>query len=411
MNTPIYDFLNSYTAEKFIRCHTPGHKGLSFPHDITEIEGSDSLFESTGIIARSEDNAAGLFGAAKTLYSCSGSTLAVQTMLALIKTSTDKNRIAAYRYCHRSFVSASALLGFEVDWFNNINEIKTAINDKTAAVFVTSINYLGEMFDIKTAAKICKRKNIPLLTDNAHGAYLVLTEEHPIKLGAAMSADSAHKTLPALTGAAYLHINDHQYIQDAKSMMALFGTSSPSYLILESLDLCNKHIYEDNIKSFGLVKKLKQEIGFPLRESDALRITVNARDIGYTGFELAQKLRENKVECEYADENCTVLLFSTITTRQETEAVKAAFAKTKLKKAIPPVIYPVLKPKKAVSIREAVFSCRGELCSPDKAVNKICAEIIAPCPPGVPIIMPGEIIGREEAQALELFNIEKIKVI
>jgi arginine/lysine/ornithine decarboxylase len=401
IKTPIHDFLKNYTESNITRCHMPGHKGLFFPHDITEIEGAVS------IITESERIAAKLFGAKKTLYSCSGSTLAIQAMLSLIKTSGGK-LLAAYRNSHRSFVSACALLNLDVNWFYG-----DEINFNADAVFVTNINYYGEISDIKSIAEKCGKT--PLLVDNAHGAYLALTGEHPVKY-AAMTADSAHKTLPALTGAAYLHINDERFIAGAEAALALFGSTSPSYLILESLDLCNKHICMGRKNAFELVGKLKQslsDIGFALRKSDWLRITVNARESGYSGMELAAELRKNKVECEYADENCTVLLFSTVTCEAQTKSVQAAFREIKPKFPLEPVIYPLLKPEKAMSIREAVFA-PDDKCAVlpiGEAAMRICAEIIAPCPPGVPVVMPGEIICKEAAELLENFGVEKIRIL
>jgi arginine/lysine/ornithine decarboxylase len=109
IETPIHDFLVQYNENEFTRCHTPGHKGLISPHDITEIHGA------VDIITESERIAAKLFGAKKTLFSCSGSTLAIQAMLALVKMAGGK-RIAAFRDVHRSFVSACALLDIDVEW-------------------------------------------------------------------------------------------------------------------------------------------------------------------------------------------------------------------------------------------------------------------------------------------------------
>jgi arginine/lysine/ornithine decarboxylase len=407
IDTPIHDFLKSYSQSNFTRCHMPGHKGHGFSRDITEIEGADSLYEAAGIIAESERIAAKLFGAKKTLYSCSGSTLAIQAMLTLLKPQGG-HTVAAFRNVHRSFVSACALLDFEVDWI--YDEFPSVIN--ADAMFVNSIDYYGNMRDIKKFAEICGET--PLLVDNAHGAYLTLLGAHPITQGASMCADSAHKTLPALTGAAYLHISDERFIKgrNAEAAMALFGTTSPSYLILESLDLCNRHIAEGKTEAFEFVEALKRNLvqaGFPLRESDALRITVNAREYGYTGFEFSAELRKNKVECEYADENCTVLLFSTITSESETNAVFAACKKIEKKIPLKPVNYPVLKPEKAVSIREALFAETCVSLSLAEAAGKVCAEICAPCPPGVPLIMPGEIISTEAVELLKGFGVDRIK--
>ncbi|MCL2076872.1 MAG: aminotransferase class V-fold PLP-dependent enzyme [Oscillospiraceae bacterium] len=436
IKTPIHDFLTNYSRKNLTRCHTPGLKGrgvLNPAHDITEINGADSLYagisENTGIIAESERFAAALFGAKKTLYSCSGGTLAIQAMLTILKTASRKNKVIAFRYAHRSFVSTAALLGFEVDWIYPgeflsaaliPEEIKQAVTPDTAAVFVNGLDYYGGTCDIESIAKVCKQSEIPLLTDNAHGAYSVLTGNHPISLGAAMSADSAHKTLPALTGAAYLHIGTQKFAQNTKAATALFGTSSPSYLILESLDLCNKHIAGEKSKSkteaFGLVANLKQNLlstGFELHQSDSLRITVNARACGFTGIELAAALRENRVECEYADKNYTVLLFSTITDGRETEAVRTAFNKIHKKAPLKPLTFLVVKPKQEMNMRDALFTPDSDCAflQPRQAKGKICAEITAPCPPGIPVIMPGELIGEAETEILENFGVEKIRVL
>jgi arginine/lysine/ornithine decarboxylase len=401
IETPIHDFLVQYCEKNFTRCHTPGHKGRISPHDITEIEGA------VNIIAESERTAARLFGAKRTLYSCSGSTLAIQAMLSLIKISGGE-RIAAFRGTHRSFVSACALLDIDVEW---VLSHEFLCKKNADAVFITSIDYYGNVSDIKRIAEACGK--IPLLVDNAHGAYLTLLGRHPITQGAAMCADSAHKTLPALTGAAYLHISDERFISGAEAAINLFGTSSPSYLILESLDLCNKHIAESKTKAFRLVESLKHELiqlGYSVRESDPLRITLNAREYGYSGRELAAELRKNKTECEYADENCTVLLFSAVTSEADTKAVQAAFEKIKNKKPLEPVKYPLLKPEKAMSLREAVFAQDCAIVSTEAAVGKVCAEIIAPCPPGVPVIMPGEIINTEAVELLKGFGVNRIKI-
>jgi arginine/lysine/ornithine decarboxylase len=401
IETPIHDFLVQYNENEFTRCHTPGHKGLISPHDITEIHGA------VDIITESERIAAKLFGAKKTLFSCSGSTLAIQAMLALVKMAGGK-RIAAFRDVHRSFVSACALLDIDVEW---VLSHEFLCKKKPDAVFVTSIDYCGNMRDIRSIAEACGE--IPLLVDNAHGAYLTLLGEHPITKGAAMCADSAHKTLPALTGAAYLHINDERFIQNAGVAVNLFGTSSPSYLILESLDLCNRHIAGGKTKVFGLVSNLKHgliQLGYSLGGSDPLRITINARDYGYSGIELAAELRKNKTECEYADENCTVLLFSTITGEAETEKVQAALNKIERKEPLKAIKNPIKIPEKAMSIRDALFARSHKIIPVEAADMQICAEITAPCPPGVPVIMPGEIINTEAVELLKGFGVDRIKI-
>ncbi len=127
MNTPIHDFLKNYAESGTLRCHMPGGKGEISPFDITEIDGADSLFECGGIIYESEKNAAYLFGAGSTLYSCGGSTLAIQGMLAALRETTDKSTVAAGRYYHKSLINSCILLGFDVKFVYNDEYLGTVI--------------------------------------------------------------------------------------------------------------------------------------------------------------------------------------------------------------------------------------------------------------------------------------------
>ena len=166
ISTPIHDFLKAYSAENPVRCHMPGSKRNDF--DITEIEGADSLYESTGIIRSSEENAARLFGSGATLFSCGGSTLAIQTMLAAAKAAyPNKTRVAASRFCHRSLVSACTLLGLEIDWilpqsFLSCNvTVKAAeekITDRTLCLFVQIVDYYGGECVIGDLSLLCRAK-------------------------------------------------------------------------------------------------------------------------------------------------------------------------------------------------------------------------------------------------------------
>lgn len=426
MNTPIHDFLEKYAEKCILRCHMPGAKGLEYPYDITEIDGADSLFESSGIILQSEENAAKLFGAQKTLYSCGGSTLAIQTMLALVKASGNgKSRIIAPRFSHKSIVSACALLGLEIDWIYTDEylscvvkpeSIEEKINTKTLAVIVSGTDYYGGKSDIKAISTVCKKHNLPLLVDNAHGAYQVFTDDNPLSQGASMVAESAHKTLPCITGGAYLHIAEKRFIPRSKELMAAFGSSSPSYLILDSLDLCNQHIASEKnraLKAFTDIAELKTrlvKLGFTLRESDEVRIVINARKCGYSGFEFADALRKSGLECELADENYVVLLFSTVTSEHELEHVYSVFEAVEIKPALEAEALTIEPLKSAMSIREAFFASHC-IIPTENAVGKICGSIVAPCPPCVPLVMPGEFISKSACETLQRYQILSLGVV
>jgi len=425
METPIHDFLKNYAACGIARLHMPGGKGLVYPHDITEINGADVLYESEGIIRASENNAASLFGAAASCYSCGGATLAIQSMLAAARVVTGKHSTAAGRCSHRSLISSAVLLGMNVNWIYpdefpcgtvTPEAVETAVDNDTAAVFVTSVDYLGGECDISAIAEVCRRRGVMLLVDNAHGAYKVFTGDHPIKLGADMTADSAHKTLPAITGTAYVHLADAGMREEIKSAMAMFGSSSPSYLMLESLDLCNRYIAErreDALTAVRRVRELKNELAeekLPLRESDDMRITMDANALGYTGAEYADILRRNGVECEMGGERYTVLLFSAV--QPAADIVRTAEAIRKIPRRTPtaPRNIPVIISETVMSPREA-YLARTRITPTELSVGRICADIKSPCPPCVPVVMPGERITRDTAEIMKRYGISELKTI
>lgn len=266
MNTPIYDFVSKYINDDITRLHMPGHKGkgpLGFEKmDITEVFGADALYQASGIIKESEDNAAHLFDSYKTFYSTEGSSHLIRTMLFLASRGKTDGYILAARNAHSAFASACALIDLEVRWIEcedsylscnltpeKLEKALTCVDKAPFCVYVTSPDYLGNMLDIRGLSQVCHKHGTLLLVDNAHGAYLRFLEKskHPINLGADMCCDSAHKTLAALTGGAYLHIskNAAQFADGAKDALALFASTSPSYLTLCSLDKLNAYLATD----------------------------------------------------------------------------------------------------------------------------------------------------------------------
>ena len=231
MNTPVCDFCRNYAESDALRLHMPGHKGVPLtglePLDLTEIDGADSLFEANGILRESEENASRLFGA-HSFYSTEGSSLCIRAMLQLVcqyaRGKGTRPRVLAGRNAHKTFLSAAALLDFSVEWLYSISmssylsvvftpaelENKFKNCEKLPHVlYLTDPDYLGNKLDVKKIAEICKKYGVLLIIDNAHGAYLKFLpqSEHPVDSGADMCCDSAHKTLPSLTGGAYIHIS------------------------------------------------------------------------------------------------------------------------------------------------------------------------------------------------------------
>ncbi len=440
MNTPIYDFLIRYTEQNPLRMHMPGHKGRgpggvldpAYALDITEIPGADSLFDAAGIIAESEANAAALYHTAGTFYSTAGSTLCIQAMLTLM--GQENRRVLAVRNVHRAFLTACVLLGLEVEWiFPSYTggilsgtvtpaQIAAALDASPApaCVYVTSPDYLGHCADIGAIAAVCRQHDAPLLVDNAHGAHLGLftPSRHPIALGADLCCDSAHKLLPALTGCAYLHTARPRYAQRAKAAMSLFGSTSPSYLQLASLDLCNAYLAEHGAADLARVtaslSMLRQELAdcWTFYPGEPLHLTLCAAASGMDGRELDKRLREEQIFCEYADRDFVVLLSSCCTTEEELSRLRDALRRIALYRGQPaqPEPFSLPVPEQVCSMRQATLG-DYETLNVEDAEGRICAGIHVPCPPAIPIAVSGERISRECINIFRRYGIPTVNVV
>ena len=439
MKTPICDFLKSYTALNTVRLHMPGHKGHGelCALDITEIPGADSLYSADGIIAESERYAGELFGA-DTFYSAEGSSLSIRAMIYLATLWAEEigrqPLILAGRNAHKSFISGVALLGLRVEWLPSGSEsylssrVDTEYLEKRlsegeapSAVYITSPDYLGFEENIKDISEVCHRHGVMLLVDNAHGAYLKFlpTSRHPIDLGADMCCDSAHKTLPAITGAAYLHISRSApsiFKERAREALSLFGSTSPSYLILSSLDRTNGYIasgYRDVLASFiDRLDSLKSEIislGYTLVGDEPMKLTVYAKPYGYTGEELAECLCQSGIVCDFADPDYTVLMPTPENDESDISRLLAALRGIPRREKIGDTPPRFFTPTVKMSPREAILS--PAVCLPlSECRGRVLATASVSCPPAVPILVPGELIDEAAITAFEYYGIKNLFV-
>ncbi len=446
MDTPIFDFVKKYVSDSPLRLHMPGHKGQSFigseEFDITEITGADSLYCADGIILQSEQNASKLFESARTIYSTEGSSLCVRAMLylACLGNYGSKNRplIAAARNVHKSFIYSAALLDFDVLWLypdeNSLSLCSCVITPdvldkalcqsdvKPCAVYITSPDYLGIMSDIDSLSKVCKKHNVLLLVDNAHGAYTKFLPKnlHPIFLGADICCDSAHKTLPVLTGGAYLHFSGNvtqDILKNAKSAMAMFGSTSPSYLILSSLDKANSYLigtyreklYEFTQKIEALRERLRS-LGFDVLSTEPLKITIKTKPYGYTGIEVGKFLESNSIFIEFCDNDFLVMMFTPETDDNSLEKLYDVLSYLPRKPEILQKAPTISKAQSSLSIREALFSKKKKVPTAD-ALGKILADTNVHCPPAIPIAVCGEKLGKTEIQNLLYYNTKEIFIV
>ncbi|MBE6908762.1 MAG: GNAT family N-acetyltransferase [Ruminococcaceae bacterium] len=445
MNTPICDFVRAYAARGPLRLHMPGHKGVgpigAEPLDITEVPGADVLYAPEGIIAESEANATAVFGSAKTVYSTEGSSLCIRAMLYLAQLYAGSRcrapRILAGRNAHKTFLSAAALLDLDVEWLTSetdgavvsctvtaaeLENRLEAMSEKPVAVYITTPDYLGNRADIAALAAVCHRYGALLLVDNAHGAYLkfMSTSQHPLDLGADLCCDSAHKTLPVLTGGAYLHVSKSapaMLCDEANRAMSLFASTSPSYLILQSLDAVNPLLnsgYVNNVMftsaAVGSLRAQLRGVGWTTVGDEPLKLTLATKPRGYTGTEVAELLARQDIVCEFADADYIVFMLTNRVAAAAGAVLGAALC------AIPP--RPPLTEKPPILCKAlCVLSPRAAMLAPSEtlpvedAVGRVLASPGVGCPPAVPILVCGERIDESAVAAFRYYGVERVAVV
>lgn len=453
---PLAAALQAHIDRKTTSFHTPGHKGQApvlkslegLSADLTELPDTGSLYDGGDAIEAAEIEAARAFGAGSTFFSAGGCTLCIQTMLLL--GAGAGGRVLMARNAHRSAVHTAALLGLDLVWLwpegsekpgfpqPDVESVENALKDDPhiRAVYVTSPDYYGNLCDVEGLAAVCRRAGVPLLVDNAHGSHLGAFGRHPLALGAAMTADSAHKTLPVLTGGAWLHIRPDLPVSrtEAKAAMALFGSTSPSFPVLASLDLARCWWEEEGPAAFrqlarrvAALRRAAQETGMvrpafshrPEELRDPVRLTLDGEPGGLSGGQLGAYFRRAGCEPEYTDARYAVFIPTPFNTPEELErlerairrlpAAAAAIRREESGGAFTP--FPQTgRPEAVLSLREALLRpC--ETVPIEKAAGRAAARTVCPCPPGIAAAVPGERISPALAGALKNWGIAEVVVL
>ncbi len=443
--TPLRQALEQYIKQDWSRLHMPGHKGAAIKpfgqlmqYDLTEVEGTDSLFEDDGPLKKLEEIFTELYGTKGSVMSAGGSTLCIQAMLRIVAKKGGK--VIAGRNIHASAVNAMALLGLEPIWVYpersqqerligriSPKDIKTILEkqeregalDSVCAVYITSPDYFGVMSDVKAIAQEAHQKGIPLLVDNAHGAHLRFFQEelHPMQLGADLCCDSLHKTLPALTGAALLHSAREEYLPKLKNAMTVFGSTSPNYLIMLSMDSTAGFLMEEGPKRLketaqrcAELAELARQRGFVMpTHCDPMRLSLPIAGTGWDSNRFRTLLRKHHIMEEYLSDSGCVLLFSPFSREEDFLRTKELLREFKAEQQ-PFSSFPILPGEKVMGLREAFLSPKISL-PIEQAENKVAAQVKITCPPGIPLVMPGERLYKESIKILKNSGISVIDVV
>lgn len=417
--------LEQYQNQAVTPMHMPGHKrnpktaaylhNISEQWDITEIEGFDNLHNANGILKESMEHAAKTWGSDHAYFLVNGSTCGI---LAGIRASTKRgDRVLVARNCHKAVFHAIELCGLvpvfvlptfmENDLFGSVRpqKIEQKIQEfpDIKLIILTSPTYEGVLTDIASVCQIAHRREIPVFVDEAHGAHLGFFDYFPdgaVKAGADVVVQSLHKTLPSLTQTAILHTNGHRICQERfKHQLAVFETSSPSYLFLMSIDECVRHLQKEHFakwatlleqfyqkaKTFRNLSVLQQTTGQFMRDRSKIVI------LSENGFQVGQELRKRKIEPEFVTPSYVLAMTGMGDTEKTLTALFDALTEIdripckKIQKQSFVPSCPQLK-----QLPEQALQSDFELISPQNAKHRISAEYIWAYPPGIPLLIPGE---------------------
>lgn len=418
MNTPLVDALLAHRGEDPVPFHMPGGKGRALPlealgpmsaFDVTELPDTGNLYEGGDVIAQAEELWAQAFGFPTCQFLTGGSTQGLQAAL-LLAAQAGGREVLADRCSHRSIFNAFALFDLFPAFFLRRQDrpvppelLEEALSERERAgrpantVCVTSPTYYGVLSDIPALAKTAHRHGARLVVDGAHGAHLpFLGGESPFA-GADLLVVSAHKTLPVYGQGALLFAGRDYPAKDVRRAASVVGTSSPSYPIMASMDcaraylesregrlelLCKKSCVARLAARFGTLKNVRL---------DPLRLTLEAADKG--GFALKKRLEAEGIFPEMADADHVVFLFSVSNTAEDFTRLEDALARhyvpgSSNTAALPPAPEPVVSPKEALTApRESRLLSESE--------GLVCGQQVAPYPPGIPVIAPGERITKK----------------
>lgn len=448
--TPLFDALKTYVENDTVPFHVPGHKkgegadiefkefigANAFKIDVTVFKSVDSLHHPTGAIKKAQELAADAYGSDFAFFSMHGTSGAIQAMIMSVVSSGDK--IIIPRNVHKSVTSGIILSGSVPVYMQPEFDKKVGIaqgispetvrrtleeNKDAKALLIINPTYYGVSTDLKQIAKIVHSYGIPLIVDEAHGPHLGFSDRLPMsamEAGADICAQSTHKIIGAMTQGSLLHVRRKRIDANrVQQILSLLQTTSPSYILMASLDCARRQIAtegEDLLnKAISLATYARDEInkisGFYCFGNELLgnpgvfaldptKVTITCRDLGITGYDLDMIL-SNKyhIQMELSDLYNVLAVGSFGDTRESFDKLLSAlreisseyFGKGNVKSDfidIPPI------PNQEQIPREAFNSVKSRVLI-SESIGMISGEFLLAYPPGIPVLCPGERITKE----------------
>ena len=442
---PLLDALRKYVQKSDAAFYAPGHKqGQGSSHEIRDLLGTkvliadlpelpelDNLFAPEGVIEEAQRLAAIAFGADQTWFLVNGSTCGI--MAAILATCGAGDKIILPRNIHQSAIAGLILSGAMPVFVNPEYDPQSGLahnvtpeaveqalreNPDTKAVMMLHPTYQGICSDLKAIADLVHQFNLPLLVDEAHGAHFAFHDDLPpsaMKVGADLTIQSTHKTLSAMTQASMLHLQgDRICRQRISKALQLVQSTSPSYLLLASLDAARQQMATQGAELMSqtialattAITKISEMTNLSILPStiqpgaqhfDQTRLTINVSQLGITGFEADEILHEQLgVTCELPLLQHLTFIISLGNTAEDIHklieactTLSQSFVKDHSSLIIDQQFSTSYQP--AISPREAYFATT-ETIRIEEAGDRLCGELICPYPPGIPLLMPGEVI-------------------
>jgi arginine decarboxylase len=450
--TPLIDALKACTTRPHAPFYTPGHKrgaGISprltdligkevFRADLTELAELDNLFKPESVILAAQELAAAAFGSEKTWFLVNGSTCGIEA--AILATCRTGDKIILPRNVHSSVISGLILSGaipifiypeydedLDISYSITPQSLKIALakHPDAKAVLIVYPTYYGVCGDLPAFVHITHQYNIPLIVDEAHGAHFHFHPDLPtsaLTAGADLTVQSIHKTLGAMTQSSMLHIQGKRIdIDRLNKALQLVQSTSPSFILLASLDAARHQMAIDGKKllsqTLELANKARNEInqipGLSVLQSsdflnlDQTRLTVNVSQLGITGFTAEDLINEMGVTPEFSSLQNLIFIISIGNTESDIQELIQTLFNLPQVKSLPSERQPCkdrnddkIAHTMCISPREAFFA-NSETLPVEKTPERICAEIICPYPPGIPVLMPGELITKTALDYLQ----------